>query len=299
MMMHPAWISVYLTTFTLLTGAIPASMREKQTKHKREQWLDDITKDYLYEMQGDAPASPAQSARCPPPPKQVPSTACKSEKCSSDARCGAGQRCCNNGCTFTCMLSMTVPQAIDWIKEPPRRSKSGNSWLVPGKEQDEQVEWCSTNLLEADADALLCPHGYQCHIEDLGDPANDVPNRGRCIKENKKRPKNGSGRSFRLKSKSADDSECIFHNRKIENQQQFYYHHHPCSCIKGSIECQVGQPGPQPSQLSPVVSRVPPASPVVSRVPSSRTSLLRTQTRSHQRTSSSRPASGRIIITNG
>jgi len=304
------WVTLCLCVVPFMEGVISASVRsqttsmEKQGKHKREMWLDDITKDYLYEMQGDAPASPAQSARCPPPPKQVPNTACKASKCSSDARCGAGQRCCNNGCTFTCLPSMPVPQAIDWIREPPRRSKSGNSWLVPGKEQDEQVEWCSTNLVESDADALLCPHGYQCHIEDLGDPANGVPNRGRCVKQRKKR-KNDSGRSFRLKTETADGTQCIFHDRKINDQQQFYYHHHPCSCTKGSIECQVGPSHPVSPQLTGHSSNTPPSrsSPSTSYHQTPHRTPYRVPTRTPSRTlsrSQSRGGDSRMImISNG
>jgi hypothetical protein len=47
------------------------------------------------------------------------------------------------------------------------------------------VETCTTSHFDSSdwTQPLLCPHGYTCHILDLGDPTNGVPNRGHCVKE--------------------------------------------------------------------------------------------------------------------
>ncbi len=48
--------------------------------------------------------------RCPPPPEHVPSFGCEVEKCHSDKEChDIDQKCCYNGCTFTCMTTMPPP----------------------------------------------------------------------------------------------------------------------------------------------------------------------------------------------
>lgn len=205
----------------------------------RELWLDDFTKDYLYDMQGD---SPTGGSTCPPPPEHIEAWACKATSCASDVDCtGAHTRCCNNGCRFTCMATVQEPPVVDWIREPPRILKSGYSWLVPGEESDNQgsnsVEWCSTSALDEDEDALLCPHGYQCHIEAPGDPAAGVPNRGRCLKQraHTQEPR----QTFRLKPSAIRSGVCVFEDQEIPDQAEFVYHHYPCSCIDGSIECVV------------------------------------------------------------
>jgi hypothetical protein len=234
----------------------------------KEIWLDDYTKDFLYEMQADSAGHKAMDGRhkamdgrhkagmrdvtvdggirpqCPPPPEHVPSFGCDSPKCHSDKECQSSHhKCCYNGCTFTCLATLPPPTVIDWWKEPPRRLQSGNSWLVPGPEENSQVEPCSTSHV-TDEDDLLCPHGFICHIENPGDLARGVPNWGHCVKQRTYRQ--DSGRMFKLKLKSErhkpknDNGSCTFESSVIKDGATFWYDKHPCTCSSGSITCKVG-----------------------------------------------------------
>ncbi|CAL1535499.1 unnamed protein product, partial [Lymnaea stagnalis] len=71
---------------------------------------------------------------------------------------------------------------FDWIQEPARRLQFGQSWLVPGPNENLNVEMCSTTPLDDDSDPLVCPHGYECSIDDVGSPETGVPNRGHCVR---------------------------------------------------------------------------------------------------------------------
>ncbi|KAK3803669.1 hypothetical protein RRG08_023383 [Elysia crispata] len=112
------------------------------------------------------------SELCPRVPHQLPVGSCDVQQCISDDDCSERQRkCCYNGCAYTCLPEVYRPAHLDWIKEPKRRL--------------ELVETCSTSFQEDeddDSDPLLCPHGYQCSIDDPGKPEAGIPNRGHCVK---------------------------------------------------------------------------------------------------------------------
>ena len=94
-------------------------------------FLFSSTQDFLDEMQADglgAPSAlrgPPSTSRggqseggrgaapphsCPPPFLQVPRDACRVTTCRSDKECHTeGHKCCNNGCTFTCMAALPPP----------------------------------------------------------------------------------------------------------------------------------------------------------------------------------------------
>lgn len=50
-------------------------------------------------------------------------------------------------------------------------------WILPGA----TVEMCSTTPPEDDSDPLVCPHGYVCSIDDVGNPEQGIPNKGHCV----------------------------------------------------------------------------------------------------------------------
>ena len=130
-------------------------------------------------MQGDDPSLGYladfvnNKDKCPPPPDHTPSDGCKVKQCKSDSGCPHSRnKCCYNGCVFTCMDTLKPPPGtlvhknnnknsihtslfseiklfkhiktslhlfsavIDWLKEPPRRLQAGSSWLVPGPERE-------------------------------------------------------------------------------------------------------------------------------------------------------------------
>lgn len=225
------------------------SVKRVLGENVKDKWLEDFDKDYLYEMQSDSAVEgvlirqPQEVVeRCPPPPKEVPRVGCSAHKCNSDKQCGVGgQRCCYNGCVFTCMSSMPPPPLVDWQNEPPRRLQSGMSWLVPGPDETEQVESCSTSKLDADEDALLCPHGFVCYIKFPGDATRGIPNWGHCVQEQTHNDLKGSRQKFRIKTQEGrKDGHCIYKGSLRRNGEKFLYHKHPCECHKGNITCKVG-----------------------------------------------------------
>jgi len=213
-------------------------------------WLEDFNnKDYLYEMQSDSAVDgesiQAQDTteRCPPPPTKVPSGGCSSKNCTSDQQCkNSGEKCCYNGCRYICMSAMPPPPFVDWQNEPPRRLRSGMSWLVPGPDEQEQVEPCSTSKLDDDEDALLCPHGFICYIQFPGNPSRGIPNIGHCVQENTHSNLKGSRQKFRIKTEEGtEDGWCVYKGIRRRNGEKFNYHKHPCECHDANITCKVGK----------------------------------------------------------
>ena len=98
-----------------------------------------------------------------------------------------------------------------------------NKWINCHLSAEED---CSTNDIMDDEDALLCPHGYICHIEDPGNPSQGIPNRGTCIKE-RNRSQNHRGRRFRLKNLSLQKGVCVFENAIFVDGATFLYERHP------------------------------------------------------------------------
>lgn len=160
--------------------------------------------------QGDQALPQAQDL-CPPVPAKLPQGSCHAPKCTSDRECAiqadGEQKCCYNGCIYTCLPELAPPAFIDWIREPKRRLRSGLSWLVNGPDKATEEEVCSTTPVEEDADPLICPHGYYCSIFDDGDPAKGVPNLGTCVRLRDGPPgtegQGGAGRSGSREDDSA------------------------------------------------------------------------------------------------
>ncbi|CAG2231184.1 WFDC1 [Mytilus edulis] len=141
----------------------------------------ETSKDYL----GDSVAGLVlqDNEKCPPLPEVISSSACMATPCFHDKDCGTSEgRCCDNGCVFTCFSYPIGPTYIDWVREPRRQQVNGISWLMKGPNLAEELEPCSTTYHE-DEDPLLCPTGYICHVERLGNSKKDVPNLGHCIPE--------------------------------------------------------------------------------------------------------------------
>ncbi|XP_023562585.1 WAP four-disulfide core domain protein 1 isoform X2 [Octodon degus] len=118
--------------------------------------------------------------RCPPPPRTLPPGACQAARCHADSECPRGQRCCYNGCAYSCLEAVPPPPVLDWLVQPKPRWLGGNGWLLDGPEEVLQ-EACSTT--EDGAEPLLCPSGYECHILSSGNAAEGIPNRGQCVKQ--------------------------------------------------------------------------------------------------------------------
>ncbi|XP_077998204.1 WAP four-disulfide core domain protein 1-like [Glandiceps talaboti] len=121
--------------------------------------------------------------RCPPPPEKTPVDACIQDTCRADSECYP-RSCCYNGCLYTCSDVVMPPPVLDWLREPTRQKNSGY-WLISGPEQPSTVstESCSTTVFQDGNMEPGCPTGYVCSIQDDGDPQNDIPNRGVCVKE--------------------------------------------------------------------------------------------------------------------
>ncbi|XP_071488497.1 WAP four-disulfide core domain protein 1-like [Diadema antillarum] len=148
---------------------------------RRSEWVECSTPDPDLEIQSLLPRR--HQGRCPPPSAQIPPDACSQCVCRSDRVCPLDQKCCYNGCRYTCMNPVQPPPVFDWLTEPRRQRTSGNAWLVPGPEETHTVESCSTSTFdEGDGTLLECPTGYQCFITYDGDPENSIPNKGICIK---------------------------------------------------------------------------------------------------------------------
>jgi hypothetical protein len=151
-----------------------------------ERWLSDESF-YDFGHEDETPQADgreiAANDLCPPVPRKLPVSGCEVEPCSSDRECvDRHLKCCYNGCVYTCLPEVKPPAYLDWMKEPVRRLQFGQSWLVPGPNL-QRDELCSTGgPASDDSDPLLCPHGYECSIDDVGRPAEGIPNRGHCVK---------------------------------------------------------------------------------------------------------------------
>ncbi|XP_066098682.1 WAP four-disulfide core domain protein 1 [Saccopteryx bilineata] len=139
-----------------------------------------------HDEEEDGPWQPGMDS-CPPPPRLLPPGACQVARCQADSECPGDQRCCYNGCAYTCLEAVPPPPVLDWLVEPKPRWLGGNGWLLDGPEEVLQAEACSTT--EDGAEPLLCPSGYECHILNPGDMAKGIPNHGQCVKERQKADK--------------------------------------------------------------------------------------------------------------
>ncbi|GFO21998.1 yeats domain-containing protein 4-like [Plakobranchus ocellatus] len=192
------WTCIMWGTINVQAGPLTIAREDtvvvQDLDSSKERWLADgsfYDIDYLSDQpqQGeDTNAAPSESTsdRCPPVPKKLPTGGCDNvDQCSPDKPCADKQlRCCFNGCVHTCLPEEKPPIYIDWIREPKRRFLDGRSWLIPGPLDSTDVEMCSTSPTEEsdDADPLLCPHGYECSIDDPGKPEAGIPNIGHCVK---------------------------------------------------------------------------------------------------------------------
>ncbi|XP_071946084.1 WAP four-disulfide core domain protein 1-like [Antedon mediterranea] len=121
---------------------------------------------------------------CPPSTNGGNTQECNTCTCLADSQCGHGEKCCHNGCVYTCMEVITPPLVFDWLEEPIRQRTSGKAWLIDGPEDNLAEETCSTSIFpDDDSPPLECPTGYECFIQDEGDVEHGVPNRGVCVKQ--------------------------------------------------------------------------------------------------------------------
>jgi len=185
---------------------------------------------------------------CPPPPSDMPtyrSIFCEAPSCHSDSECSPRElrRCCFNGCKFTCLMKMLPPPLVDW-SESPNDNKKG-LWLLDNRD-DSSVETCTTSHFDSSSSweqPLLCPHGYTCHILDLGEPTKGVPNRGHCVKERHTHKTHAHGPvwHFRIRTGSTSNLGCTLDSHVYSNGAFFQYDRHPCTCEQGMITCTVAR----------------------------------------------------------
>lgn len=185
---------------------------------------------------------------CPPPPSDMPtykSIFCEAPTCHSDSECSPRElrRCCFNGCKFTCLMKMLPPPLVDW-SESPNDQKRG--LLLLDNRGDSSVETCTTSHFDSSSaweQPLLCPHGYTCHILDLGDPTKGVPNRGHCVKERHTHKTHAHGPvwHFRIRTGSTSNLGCTLDSHVYSNGAFFQYDRHPCTCEQGMITCTVAR----------------------------------------------------------
>ncbi|XP_013064554.2 WAP four-disulfide core domain protein 1-like isoform X1 [Biomphalaria glabrata] len=155
-----------------------------QSSHQRETWLSDKVFYDLEENQENSESSDS-SELCPPVPKQLGDDSCAVASCRSDTECADRQlKCCYNGCVFTCLAQVKPAPHFDWIVEPVRQLQFGQSWLVPGPDEDSNIVLCSTTPPDDDSDPLICPHGYTCIVDDVAASAEqeELPDQGHCVK---------------------------------------------------------------------------------------------------------------------
>jgi len=185
---------------------------------------------------------------CPPPPSDMPSyksVFCSAPTCHSDRECAPRQlrRCCFNGCKFTCLMKMLPPPLVDWSESPNNRQKG---MLLLDDRGDSSVETCTTSHFDSSSaweQPLLCPHGYTCHILDLGEPTKGVPNRGHCVKERHTHKTHAHGPvwHFRIRTGSTSNLGCTLDSHVYSNGAFFQYDRHPCTCEQGMITCTVAR----------------------------------------------------------
>ncbi|GFS26072.1 WAP four-disulfide core domain 1 [Elysia marginata] len=172
-----------------LTADLDGADDSQDLDYPRNRWLADGTFYDVDQLQDDnLKVADLDSELCPRVPKELPVGSCDAKECNSDDECtGRQSKCCYNGCVYTCLAEVHRPVHIDWIHEPRRRLQFGPSWLIPGPDDNSDVEMCTTTHLkdnddDDDADPLVCPHGYECSIDDPGKPEVGIPNRGHCVK---------------------------------------------------------------------------------------------------------------------
>lgn len=229
------WITLFLCFMNVFSRSFLKN--ENENSVNEEKWLTDYSKDFLYKMQADAPSTSIKT--CPPPLKIPQTVKCSVVPCSSDKECEKHQRCCFNGCKATCLDLSISPIVVDWIHEPPRRFPSGNSWLIPGNEIIDHVEPCDLQDILEDEDAVLCPHGYMCHIDAVESSSDYELRRGHCVKI--KHGEIDSGRQFTLRRDVPSYDTCNLGEKVFENNTTFKYEHHKCKCSNGEIMCKVGK----------------------------------------------------------
>lgn len=147
------------------------------------------------------------ATKCPPPVPILPDDVCTVDPCQSDSECSLpGQKCCYNGCLNSCVHVVRPPPLIDWLTRSDKnatRDSVGNLEdlyegnlefdIIPGEMLVESHhggitgEMCSTTHDDDDY-PMECPHGYECHVENSGNLALGIPNRGRCIAINENAP---------------------------------------------------------------------------------------------------------------
>jgi len=187
---------------------------------------------------------------CPPPPSDMPtyrSIFCEAPSCHSDSECSPRElrRCCFNGCKFTCLMKMLPPPLVDWSGSESPNDRHKGLWLLDNRE-DSSVETCTTSHFDSSSSweqPLLCPHGYTCHILDLGDPTKGVPNRGHCVKERHTHKTHAHGPvwHFRIRTGSTSNLGCTLDSHVYSNGAFFQYDRHPCTCEQGMITCTVAR----------------------------------------------------------
>lgn len=182
---------------SLVVTAAPLTPEAEDAEHPGDpdypgdSWLADGTFYDVDQLQGgdDLLITDLNSELCPRVPNELPVESCDVTQCISDDECSGRQlKCCYNGCVYTCLAEVHRPVQIDWLQEPQKRLQYGSSWTIPDQNGNIDVELCSTTPVEDDddddddADPLICPHGYECSIDDPGKPEAGIPNRGRCVK---------------------------------------------------------------------------------------------------------------------
>ncbi|XP_071144626.1 WAP four-disulfide core domain protein 1-like [Mytilus edulis] len=234
-----ASIFIKMLTFNVVTGvlfgvSLGKVVYDVDFDDDDGKWLSDdenyeTSKDYL----GDSVAGLVlqDNEKCPALPEVISSSACMATPCFHDKDCGTSEgRCCDNGCVFTCFSYPIGPTYIDWVREPRRQQVNGISWLMKGPNLAEELEPCSTTYHE-DEDPLLCPTGYICHVERLGNSKKDVPNLGHCIPEKDVFPTVDPNPSRHL------ETDCYLEKYLMADGAKIKVRNRTCYCKQGFLSC--------------------------------------------------------------
>ncbi|KAL5014128.1 hypothetical protein ScPMuIL_008398 [Solemya velum] len=211
----------------------------KEKEEKKGQWLEDVEyyTDYMENDMNDQLVFDTNNVLelCPPVPDNSSLEACTKTECVTDKDCSKSQKCCYNGCVFTCLTEVQKPAFIDWLRQPKRINKSEPQWLILGSSGGKDAEVCSTSPVSKDEDPLLCPHGYVCHIVATGDIKKRIPNHGYCVPTTAiNLPDVGSdGR----KSDKPPTRYCYVDNYIVENGAEIRVKRAKCRCKKGFLSC--------------------------------------------------------------
>ncbi|XP_053522731.1 WAP four-disulfide core domain protein 1 isoform X3 [Artibeus jamaicensis] len=107
---------------------------------------------------------PGQSEdSCPPPPRSLPPGACQVARCRADFECSSDQRCCYNGCAYTCLELVPPPPVVDWLVEPKPLWLGGNGWLLDGPKEVSQGTYRTSPNLVSEPGSLLLSGALQHH----------------------------------------------------------------------------------------------------------------------------------------